>query len=310
MKLNNIVENKTDKETFEKFWQYVDNNSNMAIDLKLNENGEIVAGENTTVRLRTGFGPNKGPSSGSRFDFIHNGKLTIKFASVEGSITLSDLHDLKTLVNLPPIIGDTLCFENIKNVKTFDLDIKKCDTLEFMRCDFYDLTNIRNVENKISVFAVNSITGFDVLPGTRGENCVLQLERMSIDSSIKNNNKDLTNLFLRSIQQFKNFENLPPNIKKLKCRFIYDFESFVGIDKYDSLTSFDLLNISDQPVIKSVITLLLCKQLTSINIETFNKKVDNIISLYMRYTPTRRSENIMDCAIELIDAGFEEAAEL
>ena len=305
MKLNNIVENKTDKETFKKFWQYVHDNSNMAIDLKLNENGEIVAGENTYVSLKRDIRNSK-----SVFAFIDNGKLTIKFASVQESITLSYLDDLKTLVNLPQKIGDTLCFEHIKNVKTFDLDIKKCDTLEIRRCNFYDLTNIRNVENKIHVFAVNTITGFDVLPGTRGENCVLQLEKMSIDSSIKNNNKDLTNLFLRDIRQFNNFENLPPNIKKLKCRFIFDFDSFVGIDKYDSLTSFDLLNISDQPVIKSVITLLLCKQLTYINIETFNKKVDNIIMVYMRSTGTKRSESIMDCALELIDAGFEEAAEL
>lgn len=302
MKLDKICES-TDKETFNKFYNYMSNNSNEWFDLKLNKDGEIVAGDNAYVNLHTHFG--------SDFDFIDNGKLIIKFASVSRSITLSKLNNLKTLVNLPPIIGNSLTLEQINNVPSFDLDIKKCYNLTIRRSDFYDLANIRNVENAIDLFKLPKITSFDMLPGTYGDTNILKLEKMTIDSSIKNSNKDLKNLILRDIKGFKNFVNLPHNIKDLTCSFIDDFESFSGIDNYDTLADFDMQFTSDNAFPKGIIAVLLCKSLKNYAFKLSKYKVvEHLIDSFMTISLAKRSDYVMDCAVKLIDAGYPEAAEL
>ncbi len=103
----------------------------------------------------------------------------------------------------------------------------------------------------------------------------------------------------------KNFNGVE-NFKNLDfLSFEYtSFDSYSGIENLRSAGVKFRNNTSHDKIIN-----LLLAKVSSIDISgNINKIVYGIISKYL--ATANRSDHIMDCAVELIDAGFEEAAEL
>ena len=107
------------------------------------------------------------------------------------------------------------------------------------------------------------------------------------------------------IKTFKDFDFHIIN----SCHFLLpNIDNYKYVDKIkcDGGIIFDILDN-----VKNIITFLLNKTQTLDILFTPNRKeISNIMQQYFRMDPSIRSEHVMDCAIDLIDAGYEKAAEL
>ena len=117
--------------------------------------------------------------------------------------------------------------------------------------------------------------------------------------------KKITTLIITecAIRSFKDFGFHIEN----SCHFLLpDLDNYQYVDniKCDGMITFNVYH-----TINNIITFLLnsCNLLRS---DFYIKEVSDIMQQYLHMEPYTRAEHIMDCAVELIDAGYEKAAEL
>ena len=244
--------------------------------------------------------------------FTDDGVSKLKFGKVctdRRVFIIENIDIIKSLKNMPQeffqmnLIG--LPFVNI-----FDLEIIKCMNIEIEGCGFTDLTQVKNVLSTITITNCKKINSFDMLPHNHNTNGKkMYIKNMTIQQ-VKTKNKNIIHLNLETINGIYNFTHLPQNVKELNYRKMPDFNSWIGIDHYDSLKTLT----TDTKIINNIISLVLCKGIYNadfINIFNIHGPIREIIkNKYLKIDLSERAEHIMDCAIELIDAGFEEAAEL
>ncbi len=301
MKLNKLAENKTD-EYHKNILKFLDNHNKFYV---LDSNKKIAYHGNDHVIFQSTIYDD--------FDYYidDSGKCEVEFSFFDVTTLRIVGTKLKTIKNMPNYITGDLLLLGMKNLDIFDLKLQNCENLTIERCSFTDLRGIDNVFSGIFINDLYNINNFNVLPEVYYKDVKLEIRNMDIDSNIKTTNNDIKHLEMFNISKFKNFENLPLNIMSFIGGLLKDFDSFIGIDKYKKLDDF---NISTS-VIKNIITLLLCNMSNDETLDVFvhilqNETVNDIINGYMKNRGSDRKEHIMDCAIELIDAGFEEAAEL
>lgn len=129
----------------------------------------------------------------------------------------------------------------------------------------------------------------------------IDFSKIEIQSHIKTcaiDNSDIGNKNFNGIENFQNVDIL---------KFDYTtFDSYSGIENLQA-SSISFMNIKTQ---KGIINLLLT-QCRSIGVSArIHKSIYSIISKYLMINLDDRKDHVMDCALDLIDAGFEEAAEL
>ncbi len=182
-----------------------------------------------------------------------------------------------------------LLFGYFDNIKIESLTLSSSTSLKLLFFYSCDLDMI----NKIDV-RIPNIERCDFYECKK-----IDFSKIEIHSHIKTcviDNSDIGNKNFNGIEKFKSIDVL---------KFDYTtFDSYSGIENTKA-SSIMFMNTKTQ---KGIINLLLT-QCQSIGISgNINKTVYGIISKYLRLE--NRVDHIMDCALELIDAGFEEAAEL
>lgn len=238
----------------------------------------------------------------------HTNTSILRFGKFDSSVVIAQLP-FESLKNMPNYVTREYKISELFNIDSFDLDLQYCSILKINKCDFSDLTNIDNVFERLVLQNLPKINCFNVLPGMMKP---INLLSLSIDSDIKTTNNEIYYLQLTNIYKFKNFKNLPSKLISLRCNDIVDFESFVGIDECKNLTDFTIR--TDK--INNIITLMLCPQISNNVFKDdlvrifFNDTVNDIMNQWLEIYGKWRTDHVMDCAVELIDAGFPEAAEL
>lgn len=301
MKLNKLAENKTD-EYRKNILKFLDNHNKFYV---LDSNKKIAYHGGDDVIFQSTI------YDDFNYYIDDSGKCEVDFSFFDVTTLRIVGTQLKTLKNMPSYIVGDLRLLGMKNLDIFDLELQNCENLTIERCSFVDLRGIDNVFSSILLNNLYNINNFNVLPEVYYKEVKLEIRDMHIDSDIKTTNNNIKHLEMYIISDFKNFTNLPLNIVSLKCEGLKNLNSFVGIDKYKKLDDF---NISTS-VIKNIITLLLSNMSNNETLADYvdiinNPIVNDIINEYMEIGGSYRSERIMDCAVELIDAGFDEAAEL
>ena len=258
----------------------------------------------STIRLRK-----TDPDIHNIFD--ENGVSKLFFGKCEGNFLIGNVSQIKSLKNLPTICNGDFSLRYLDNVEIFDLDIQYHSDVLILGCSIKDVSKIKNVDTLRIAECIN-IDTFDKLPSyvkNPNEHKTLRISNNSFNNKIKTNNNAINTLKLSKVNKIVNLHNFPTNLSRLDIHDCVDFKSFSGIDKLDNLISFK----SDINEYNNIINLLLCKSLSAsgLNITHLSSMdVFFIIYSYMKKDLSERADHIMDCAIELIDAGYEEAAEL
>ena len=108
----------------------------------------------------------------------------------------------------------------------------------------------------------------------------------------------------------KNLKSLPRNsVDAIHMSKTKNFDSYSGVSQFDKLLSISYEHGQYNTIkneISNSIEILLNRSLIKIDTPYKHKMFDII----KKYFSDNREDYIMDCAVELIDAGFEEAAEL
>ena len=313
MKLNNILENKTNviDNIRKQLWEiHIEELPNKFIamrpDFYISEDGTLNQKSGTTdVIVKT-------INDKIRL-FDDTGKFIVKFGTVVGLFSVSDLN-VRSVKNFPHTFRN-MKLERLLQLETFDLEIKSGLNIYIEQCGFTDLSNIKNTRS-VSVAHCSNIHSFDKLPHNMlDEHQTLLLNSLSLTQA-KTNNNNIRNLALTNIKGIHNCKNLPSEMQSLSIYYkSNDFKSYIGIDEYKNLTHLGIYTHA----INNIITLLLCKGLSyekngakSITLDKIRfvttPEVLIIMETYLKKSD--KEEHIMDCAIELIDAGYEEAAEL
>ncbi len=241
-------------------------------------------------------------------DLFANGKCKLKFGKITGLLSLSGINDVTSLENMPTDVHRFI-FRHLSNISKFDIAIEKCHTLTIEHCSFVDLTNITNVSNEINIDNCYNINSFDKMPHNFNSNInqELVIQNMKIYQT-KTSNNNINGLAFYNVSGITTCMHFPLEIKMLSVHNLPDFKSYSGIDNYKNL---NFLSADRCEVYKNIILLLLCPRLNDpdrIHLYYVMPKVRETIFKYLKIS--NKKDYIMDCAIELIDAGFEEAAEL
>ena len=226
-------------------------------------------------------------------------------------------------------------FTNPKQCEEFKID--QCrfrsETINITTdCAYYGISNCRNgskliIENhkslsahgntNISINNLDNISHIDIiLPAAKYKNVTIS-DCLNIKSftDIVMDHSSVSNYEIRNIgvRSFKGFNTRVTNLLVIKSIF----DNYLFIDELDA-HHLDLVLYSKYD---NIITLLLNKHCSKIMLfdaeliktnKTGNTKyIIDILNHYLHeYDETTRSDYLMDCAVELIDAGFPEAAEL
>ncbi len=270
---------------------------------ELDDNGFINnINELATIRLRK-----TDPDIDEIFD--EHGISKLFFGKCEGDFMIVEISQIKSLKNLPTICNGNFYLHKAQNIDIFDLNIEHFVDLTIDACSINDITKIKNVELLI-INRCDNINTFDKLPSyvlNKNDTNQIQICDGSFNNASKTSNNAINNLKLFNIENIKNVDNFPTNLSVLDIKACSDFKSFSGIEKLDNLVKF----ISDITEHNNIINVLMSKSLQYLDIKFLsNTSVFFIIHKYMKKCVSQRSDHVMDCAIELIDAGFEEAAEL
>ena len=241
--------------------------------------------------------------------FDENGISILRFGSFEyGSFTVCDIKEMRSFKNMPQT-AKNITFLDLPNVDVFECDISSWEFCNISRCGITNLKNMTNVKH-LDVNSCNSISKLDNLPDnpTSAIKTAISIYKSHMDLTQPTNSR-IDDLSLSYITGMSNCKNLPRYITYLQLSSLVGFNSWIGIDEYEYLTN---LHISAMTQHNNIITLLLCKKIKNVDFRfsncLFPGRIENTISKFM-YTKNR-SDHIMDCAVELIDAGFPEAAEL
>lgn len=239
--------------------------------------------------------------------FDENGICRIKFNYVAGGFNITNVKTLKTCENLPAITNpeQVVIFNNIDlysldymQDRVYNLVIKNCKNIN-------DLSQVTNIRKTLTIENCRNIKKFSQLPDLTNNNPLVYLTRLHFIPD-KNGNNSVRRVFFNKTNGFIDLQNLPHKLESLCITHNDMLKSLQGIDTYDELRDFKLSQ--QATILRSVILIILCKKLDSISL--YRSLLSEIIYKYMNIPLSERSEYIMDCAVELIDAGFPEAAEL
>ena len=203
-----------------------------------------------------------------------------------------------------PLVSSTIKFMRIPLISpTFDLHIQYATTLEFRNIDNFEVLNSIN-KSEIKYFFISDcddLQFININPETiigsfiNIRNCEnLRLENTKLPNFVKH--LDFQNLY--NVKTFD--KNNTTNIDRLTISNLSNLISWRNIDKYIIK---EHLNIHNTYQLNNFINVMLLQ--TGI-ITQNNPNID-----FSKYSEIQnRSEYIMDFAVELIDAGFPEGAEL
>ncbi len=112
----------------------------------------------------------------------------------------------------------------------------------------------------------------------------------------------------------RNFNNFDIELKNYLCISSKSFENYLLIDNIKA----NVLDLYVHDSFKNIITLVMNKHIRKIDVfvshsvdkSSKTHDVVKILDYYVSINQAERSEHVMDCAVELIDIGCEEAAEL
>lgn len=171
------------------------------------------------------------------------------------------------------------------------LIIKNCENL-------IDITDIPRLSNNIMAVVFDGCTALEDFTG---------LTDVSIDGVELRISISLRSTNIKNLSTLKT-----KNVISINMVSTRNFDSYKNISEYKNLETIDYFQYDKNDIkmeISHSIELLLCHSLKSIE---FRDKHDmlEIVDKYVRMGLQKRKEHIMDCAIELIDAGYEKAAEL
>ncbi len=246
-----------------------------------------------------------GPKS-NELDLFYFGVCKLKFGSMGSHFIVSHIPKMKTLKNMPTV-AKKLTFKELWNVPVFDLHIEQCEELRITMCAFEDLSHIKNVDI-IIIENCKKCDTLDKMPHNLphvDQNQLLEIKNMDI-KQIKTNNNNIGYIKFNEVSGIVNFTHLPLHMEKLFMDS-YSFDNWLGIDNYKTLSE---LVVFPRSKYKNIITLLLCESLTDsskLTIHGIDKSIKDIIKDFLI---PKKEDHVMDCAVELIDAGFEEAAEI
>lgn len=240
-------------------------------------------------------------------DFIdENGVCKLKFGQIENGFSWRYDGNLKSLKNLPSTVNGMLHLAYLSNLNVFDLLIDHIDTLRIEHANVRDLSHVDKCD-MVVVSNCYHIKSFDNLPRFDSQKITMLTVLQSTLDNKPTTNNDVYDLRLFYIDGITNCLYLPKKIRSLIISGCEDFDSYIGIDAYKSLQNF----ITDSKKHNNIITLLLTNtDGDKIHYHSVDKEIRLILNSYLFIPLSERSDHIMDCALELIDAGFEEAAEL
>lgn len=239
--------------------------------------------------------------------FDENGICRIKFNHVAGGFKIRNVKTMKSCKNLPVKTNPAqhVVFDNI-DLYTLDympdsvyhLIIKNCKNIN-------DISQVTNIRKTLSIDNCPNIKKFSQLPDLNGDYPLVYLTSLHFTPD-KNGNNSVRQVFFDNTNGFTDLENLPKELESLSITDNDMLMSLRGIDTYDNLRHFQLSQQASN--LRSVILILLCKKLDDIFFH-YSKMIE-IMKKYMKMPLLTRSDYVMDCAVELIDAGYPEAAEL
>ncbi len=237
------------------------------------------------------------------------GVCKLKFGVFNGVLRLHGIDCVKSLKNLPQDVH-CLILQNLHNLKTFDLPLIKNDKLFITGCPIYDLSEV-HIPGSLYIDGCINLDTLDKLPRNIQDSESLHIKNMYLHTHMKTSNNNILWLDVNNVEGITNFENLPSNIQRLSLDFAHDFVSWRGINNYSNLYTLTVEHIT---AYNNIINVLLCNKLEAryffMGI-SLNRTIEFIIEKYMNIEfALMRSNYIMDCVVELIDSGFEDAAEL
>ena len=172
------------------------------------------------------------------------------------------------------------------------LIIKNCENL-------IDITDIPRLSNNVMTVDFNGCTALENFAG---------LTDISIDGVELSINISFQSTNIKNLSTLKT-----KNIISIEMTKTRNFDSYKNISDYKILETIEYFGNSKNDIkmeISHSIELLLCHNLKYIKSFTTKHDMLEIVDKYVRMGLQKRKEHIMDCAIELIDAGYEKAAEL
>ena len=236
--------------------------------------------------------------------FTDDGVCKLEFGVAESEFVIDYVRELRSLKNMPHTIKKRMYLIKLYNIEIFDLEIKECNGLNIQDCRFLDLSNIKNT-NLIEIENCAYCDTLDKMPHNLPD---AELQKLTISNTtieqIKTNNNNIANIKFYDVWGIVNCMNFPSELERL---YLYsnDFDNYTGIDAYQKMRELTLTSRK----YKNIINLLLCKSIIKdlLHMPNLNADLKKIIYSFIR---SNKEDYIMDCAVELIDAGFPEAAEL
>jgi histidyl-tRNA synthetase len=246
-----------------------------------------------------------------KIDLIDSdGTLKIEFGDFAGGFTLKNVNSIRSLKNIPKKCNDLQLLElSIKHTDFQNFDIKQ---IEILQCP--NVNKISNINTDVleyfEITDCKKIKRFNQIPLLKSHT-ELVISDINLNR-VKNDNDSIYNLKIIDVTGLNDLYNLSSNLEKLVIRSNKDFKSFRGIETYDNLIEFETRSNGRGPIgsYDNIINILLCKKLNETILGINEKHIFSIMKRYINIDLSERSNHIMDCAVELIDAGFPEAAEL
>lgn len=239
--------------------------------------------------------------------FDDNGICRIKFNHVAGGFKIRNVKTMKSCINLPVKTNPAphVVFDNIDLYaldytpdSVYHLVIKNCKNIN-------DLSQVTNIRKTLRIENCQNIKKFSQLPDLNDAYPLVYLTSLRFTPD-KNGNNSVRQVFFDNTNGFTDLQNLPKELESLSITSNDMLMSLHGIDTYDNLQHFHLSQQASN--LRSIILILLCKKLDDIFF--YHSQMIEIIKKYMKMPISTRSDHVMDCAVELIDAGYPDAAEL
>ena len=273
----------------------------------------------------------------SKFSYINSLKInddkSIEVNSLK--ITDEDLTDFKINILKATEVVLTNCA-----LKDFSFIPKSMSSLTFRDCyipdifylktqikDFFAIESLHSKVNEINISLHDTRNvGFDF-------KYITYVKKIIID----NQSKTIPRIMLKNVNAITHFSEIvtqsPITVLDVQDNNILNFSSIEKLNMSTFLmeayslnswrgienTTAEVINIKELNHLKNynnIINVLIPKSktilLSSKSDIKFSdtRKIREILIKYIKMSTSNRSENIMDCAIELIEAGYEEAAEL
>ncbi len=243
------------------------------------------------------------------FKNFPNNKLDIKF-SCEKTVSYFE-NNFSTFEDFP-VKCKTLwlarnSFEKVEIPSNVTGDIYVSDNFKLEDVILHDCNNLLNIydsqitNNKRLNIKKIEYKGNETVKSIKcyGSDKLISFKQIIVPS------KKITKLIITAcaIRSFKHFDFHIEN----SCHFLLpDLDNYQYVDniKCDGKIKFNVYSN-----INNIITFLL-NSCNLLQIDFYIKEVSDIMQQYLHMEPYTRAEHVMDCAVELIDAGFEEAAEL